>query len=103
MPMRAGLLRQVVQILKPTVTGGIQNWTLLDTVRAEISPVTGAEVARALDPTTTVLSNVVIRYHANIRPKDRLQFGTRILEVISVINIDERNRELNLVCKEGVS
>jgi SPP1 family predicted phage head-tail adaptor len=42
----------------------------------------------------------VIRYRAGITPKMRLVFGTRIYDVLSVEDMDERERYLRLLCRE---
>jgi len=43
---------------------------------------------------------VRIRYNSSVEPEDRIWFGTRILEIVSIINFDERNRHMELLCKE---
>lgn len=78
-------------------------WVTFNTVWAAVQPVTGAEVARQEEPTTTLKSNVIIRYLAGIKPKFRITFGTRVLEIQSVINVNEDNHEMNLVCNEVVN
>ena len=42
----------------------------------------------------------MLRYLSTVTAGHRLKFGTRYLNVESVINTDERNRELQLQCKE---
>lgn len=42
------------------------------------------------------------RYHAGITTKARLMFHGRILNVVAVVNVDERNIELHLACAEVI-
>jgi SPP1 family predicted phage head-tail adaptor len=69
---------------------------------AAIEPVSGNE--RFLSNTTLAQANVKIRsrYVAGITPKDIIGFGTRRYDIISVSNIDEKNKELVVFAKERV-
>ncbi len=42
-------------------------------------------------------------YRAGVAPKQRLLFGARTLNIRAVVNPDERNRWLELLCEEGVA
>ena len=43
-----------------------------------------------------------MRYLSGIVPKMRVKVGSRIFDILSIINVDERNRELQLMCRESV-
>lgn len=102
--IRGGVLRKVVTIQQPYMVGSVQKWqTFMSGVRASISPIPGTEVARQEEPTNVVMSNVAIRYRPGLKAKMRILFGTRTLEINSVINVEELNRELNLVCREVIN
>lgn len=108
--IRAGSLNRRVTIQQPSTVNGISKWADVATVWAEISPVTGNEVARSLGPTNVVMSTVTIRYRDGIKPRMRLLYKvfdasgallyTRILEIVSVITPDEQQISLELVVKE---
>ena len=46
------------------------------------------------------LARVTIRYREGIKSKMRVAIGSRILEIVSVIDVDERHRQLDLLCEE---
>ena len=42
-----------------------------------------------------------IRYLADVDTGMRVSFGGRILKITGIVNEDERNRFLDLICEEG--
>ena len=103
--MRAGQLRQRVSIQVATETrdthGGFvpQSWTTVETVRASVEPLTGREFIQAQAQDSTITHKVRMRF-AGVTSKNRLLFDGRALNVIAVMNKDERNRELEIMCAE---
>jgi SPP1 family predicted phage head-tail adaptor len=80
-----------------------ETWTVfLSQVCASIDPISGKEYfsSNAVNPEVT--HKVRMRYSAGINPKMRVKFGARYFYIESVINFEERNRELLLMCKEAV-
>ncbi len=49
-----------------------------------------------------VSSRIVIRYTSDIKPNYRIVFGSRTFQIKSVIDIDERNKEMNVMVTEEV-
>jgi len=49
-----------------------------------------------------VTGKISIRYLAGITPKMRVKHGNRIFDIVSMINPEERNRELQLMVKERI-
>ena len=103
--MRAGKLRHQVTIQSPTLTadGGGGNtvaWVDVDDVWADVKPLTGAEplFSAQLNPETT--HQVTLRYRSDLQRNYQIVFGTRTLRVTSIINVDERDRQLIAMCKE---
>ena len=41
-------------------------------------------------------------YESGVTPSDRLKFGTRKFNILSAVNVDECDRDLEIVCKEVV-
>lgn len=41
-----------------------------------------------------------MHYLTGLKPKDRLLYGTRVLEIITVVNVEEMNRVHELMLKE---
>jgi len=106
--MRAGWLRHRVTIQKKTTSqdsyGAEQEtWTNVATVWAGIEPLRGREYIDAQNATAEVTHRVRIRYQSGITPRMRVSFGSRTFEIVSVINVLERNRELELMCREVVA
>jgi SPP1 family predicted phage head-tail adaptor len=78
-------------------------WTTQFSAWAAIEPAARpAQVdAEAMnDPTTHV---VTLRYRAGIAPRMRLLYGSRILDVVAVIDVDERHFWIELQCVEGLT
>jgi len=75
-------------------------------VQASILPAGGSRayerpIAGTVQATAT--HDVVIRYHPEITQKTRVLFGTRVLQVVAIVNPDEtRNSEQVLLCTEVV-
>ena len=77
-----------------------QTWTEYANSWAEIKPVRGREYFQAHTENVAADTRIILPYLAGITNKMRIKFGTRIFDIETVINIDERNRELNLMCVE---
>ena len=108
--MRVGRLRHRVQIQSATESAdsfGEPTFTWATYARrlASIEPLQGRELFTAQQVNPEITIRVRLRYDqdlADLTPKHRLVFGSRTLEIDSVIKPDERNRELQLLCKEAV-
>jgi len=103
--MRAGELRHRVTLEERTQTvaseGGVTPKGLgVDTVSAAVEPLSGDEAERAGHVEGTVTHRVRIRFRPDVSPKMRIRHVDRILEVVSVVDKDERNRELWFMCRE---
>ena len=89
--------------LTPDGGGGfILTWTDVATVWAAIEPLKGAERLHAQQLQSPVTHRVTMRYRAGVRPSMRLVFDARTLNIRAVIDPQERNRTLELLCEEGV-
>ncbi|MFQ6016772.1 MAG: phage head closure protein [Kiloniellaceae bacterium] len=108
---KLGALRRrlVIQAENPDAdAGGGQNdpWagaTTVATVWGRIQPLTGSERLRAMRLEGKVSHRITIRYQAGITPKMRMLLGGRVFNIRAVINPEERNRFLELLCEEGVA
>lgn len=77
-----------------------KEWTTFFTTRASIKPISGREFYQAETVNSEVTHKVNLRYKDGIKTDMRIKFGKRIFGIISVINFEERNIELQLLCKE---
>lgn len=103
--MRAGELRKRITIEQPSrVADGagelVPGWTLYGVVWAAVEPLSGSEKIQAQQVNANVNIRVTIRYLAGVIPAMRARFGTRTFQIVSVQNIEERNREMDLLCVE---
>lgn len=75
-------------------------WSTVDTVWAHVQPMSGTEKAEAQSFGADVSMQVTIRYRDDVTPKNRLLLGSRVLEIVSARDEDERHEALVLVCSE---
>lgn len=103
-----GELRKEVVIKKLSVVDGdsgvtAETWTTQDTVFGKVVPIRGREywIGNQLEADVTVA--IVIRYFAGLAPTGyRLEIGSRILNIVQVINDEERDVYMGVLCKEAV-
>jgi len=77
-----------------------ETWTDFATVWAAVEPLRGRKYfeAAAVNAENTVRFR--IRYRFGITPDMRVIYSGRIFHIASVIDIDERHREIHLICRE---
>lgn len=105
----AGALKHRVALQDETRTpdgygGDALSWTTVSGASALpslVTPVSGREYyfSRKLDGVTSHV--VTLRYRAGVTPKQRLLFGSRPLNIRSVLNLEEAGEWLELDCTEG--
>ena len=103
--MRAGNLRHRITIQAPTeasdgIGGMTTTWSTFKTVWAAIWPLKGAEYIATAQTTSEITHKVRIRYLSGVTPKHRIKWGTKYIDIESVINPDERNIYYEMMCKE---
>jgi SPP1 family predicted phage head-tail adaptor len=108
-PLRAGQLRRSVAIQATTDTRNsvgepVESWATITggTVWASLEPLTGREYQTAGVIAAEASHMVRIRYLANITPKHRVLFGSRVFDILGVRNIEERQRMTELFVRERV-
>ena len=106
--MRIGKLRHKVEVQrfvtkKDEWGNTIEAWETLANVWAAIEPMKGEEFFAAMAFQSEITHKVTMRYFGErITTKDLLVFNGRTFDIESVINVEERNKELVLMCKEKV-
>lgn len=103
--MNAGDLRQRVTIQYKTVTKDaygqeVITWTDLATVWASVEPLSGREFMEGRQETAEVNTRIRIRQRTGIEPEQRAVWGSVIYNILAVILIQTRNREIHLMCRE---
>ena len=111
--MQAGRLRHSVTIQQRTATVdgyGQQStaWTDVITALAAIEPLSGRELFAAQAVQSEVSHRVTIRYRSELDvPRTgaalRVAFGSRVFDVHAVLNMGERDREMHILCSEGLT
>lgn len=108
--MRAGALRSLVTIQKETrvadAAGGYSTtWgTFAADVWAGIEPLSARERLRASQLEQAVTHRITLRYSDDVKALSaahRVKFGTRLFNIAGIVNLDERNRELQVLAVEG--
>ena len=87
---------------KDELAGYQDEWIDVASTWAQISPVSGREYLTQMRQ-TLVTDKVYCRYRAGITPKMRIRFGDRVFRIISVLNWEERNEGLTIMCEEHVA
>ena len=75
----------------------------LGTYSAQIEPVSGTEAVRAFQLRADVTHILTLRYGCPVTPEHRFVYGSRIFNVVSVLDVEERHRELKVQCIESVT
>lgn len=107
--MQSGQLRHRVSIqhLSGSVSDGVgnvrQTWTDVYTdIPASIEPIASRELYAAEKTETKNSHKITIRYMDGINSKMRVVFGSRMFNIDGILNKDERNISLEMVCAEQV-
>lgn len=109
--MRAGRLDNRVNVQSPTgsrdaVGERVTSWSNVVTdYPAGIEPLKVAERNIASQQHSSTTHRIMLRYASALSTIDaswRILFGSRIFTIDGVRNINEKNRELELLCTEGL-
>lgn len=79
-----------------------EDWTDFSKTRAGVYPLSGREFFSGEQVNSEVTHKVNMRYIPGVKPSMRISFNGRFFEILSVINFQEGNRLLQLLCKESV-
>ena len=86
---------------KDSLGGRITVWSTFASPWAKIKPTSGYESRQAGKVQASITHKVTIRYLFGVLPKMRILFGTRIFDIHAVLNTEERNVSMVLMCEEG--
>ena len=106
--MKAGQLRQRVTIKDKSVAQNtygeeVITWVDVVTVWAEVEPLRGREFMEGKQITAEVSTKIRIRYRSGITPEMRAVYGSIVYDIQSIIHIEEREREIHLMCQEIIN
>lgn len=105
--MNIGKLRHRITIQQQLQTrdehgGVVTAWQAFATRWAALEPLSGRELFEAQQLANKVGLRVRLRYLSEVTPAMRVLYGTRVFNIQAVINVEERNEELQLLCEEVV-
>lgn len=103
--MQFGKLRHQVKIQRYTdeqASSGqyVKVWNTLDNRRAFVEPISTRTTKDGVQVTPETTHQVMMR-HYNLKPDDRLIYNNRILNIVGVKNVGERNHEMLVDCVES--
>ena len=105
--MRSGRLRHRMWLKEPTNTpdgmgANTLTWGTVEVFWGSVEPLRGREwIASGLE-NSEVSGKIVRRYKSGITPDMIVTFDTRTFKIVSVINVEERNIEQELMVVEKV-
>jgi SPP1 family predicted phage head-tail adaptor len=105
--VRIGDLDKRIDIQAPTrVSDGMFGFTetfssIATSIPAAIWPISAQETIKAGEMTNIITHRVRMRYRANMKANYRLVYGTRYFNIVSIINVGEKNRWTEMLVKEA--
>ena len=105
--MRAGRLRQRVTLQSKVAVQNdsgeeVITWTDVATVWASVEPLRGREFVEARRAGAEETTRIVMRYRDGVTPEMRVTWGDHDYDILSVVHVDTRQREIQLMCRELV-
>lgn len=104
--MRAGNLNHLITVEAYTEAvdsfGGSSggSWATFGQAWASILPLNGTEKYVSGEKHATATHKIKMRFLSGLNPKMRIKARGRTFEIISVINVGERDREMQLIVEE---
>lgn len=106
--LTAGNLREPLTIQRKLATsdgmgGEAIQWITLAIIRGDVRPLSGREAVQAMQLQASLTHRVYIRYRADLTPADRLVMRGQPLQIRAIVNMEMKNRWLELACDSGVA
>jgi SPP1 family predicted phage head-tail adaptor len=76
-------------------------WQEFAEVQAKVTPLSGSERFHAMRKESDITHKIIMRYSSWVDSTYRINFNGRIMEIDSVINLEERNRWIEIKAIEG--
>jgi len=102
--MNAGRLRHAVILYAPVETQNTYGepevrWQKVADLWARIEPLQGREYFAAKQAVSEIEARLTIRYRSDVTAKMKITHGAIDYLIEAIINPEERNRELQLMCR----
>jgi SPP1 family predicted phage head-tail adaptor len=106
--MRAGLLRHpitfyVKQVSRDAIGGEVVSWVTQGQDMAEVTPLTGREYFAALQINPEIQIRFRVRYRADVTTAWRIEWRDQRYDILETVNVDGRDRELELMARTAPS
>lgn len=103
--MRIGDLNRRLTLQSPvSVSDGMggftTTWKTESIVWGSLWPTSASERIQSQAPTLVITHRIRIRYHKTIAPSWRIKYGNRYLSIVSIVNMNESDRQQDLLCRE---
>lgn len=98
--LRHQILIREKQLVDDGYGGQTETLVTIHDTWAAIWPVSAKEARESMRTESNVTHNIRIRYRTGITHAMIVVFGTRTFEIKGIVNIEERNILLDLVCNE---
>ena len=105
--MQAGRLRHRIiiqsrELVENEINEMVEEWGEGFTVWASVEPVRGNQYYAAKQLDSKVDGVIIMRYRDGIEPTMRILYDDRILNIISILTVKERKRELHIMYAEAL-
>lgn len=101
--LREPLVFQRHQTQSDGMGGQDLDWVDLFSTKGDVRPLSGREAMTGMQREASVSHRIFIRYRDGIFPSDRIVMRGNPMQIIAIINVEMRNRWLELQCLEGVA
>ena len=106
--MQAGQLRRAVTVQERSLQvddagGQSPIWRDVVTLRAFVVPTGGSEVMASGETRSKTVYQVTTRWFPDLTPKHRLIYEGKVFDILNINDVEERRRELQFTCTEGLS
>ena len=83
--------------------GGITaTWSNTATIWADIMPISATERTQADKVIDDITHKIIVRHRAVTSPDQRILYGTRVFNIVSVVNPDNSSSHLKLMAREQI-
>lgn len=77
--------------------------TFMSGIPAKVAPISGREVLASGEIASEITHRVVMRYVSGVSADMRVNFNGRYFAIKAILDEEERNEKLTLMCAEGLS
>lgn len=104
----AGMLREKLFIQRETLTqdalgGDVKEFSSIGSTFGYVQPTGGGERFFGQQLEATITHKIVIRFRTNINPADRILLRGEPLQIRRILNLEMRDKFLELHCEQGVA